>query len=115
MLLFKPEHVPLILNGTKTQTRRIWKRKRCNVGAVHLAKTMMLSKDYFAKLKILRVWEERLGDISQADAIAEGYQDGNDYLNAFFTINKIGDTFHDRIIWLKGLVWCVEFELEAAE
>jgi hypothetical protein len=111
MLLFIPEHVPMILDGTKTQTRRIWKRKRCNVGAIHLAKTMMLSKEYFAKLNILRVWQEPLGDISRADAIAEGYKDGNDYLNAFFTINKIGPFFHNRISYLEGLVWCVEFKL----
>jgi hypothetical protein len=104
MLLFKPEHVPLILNGTKTQTRRIWKRKRCNVGAVHLAKTEMLSKDYFAKLKILRVWQEELGEISESDAKAEGYASRKEYFAVFIEINKI------EVVKLDLVVWCVEFK-----
>ena len=120
MLLFKPEHVPLILDGTKTQSRRLWwdKKKnqlaehsRCKVDAIHMAKTMMLSRKYFAKLKILRVWKEKLGDISREDAIAEGYKDGNDYLQAFFRINKIGRRAHERLPYLEGMVWCVEWEL----
>jgi len=120
MLLFKPEHVPLILEGRKIQTRRLWLDKktkkardqpRCKVGAIHLAKTQMLSKEYFAKLKIIRVWKEPLGDISQQDAIEEGYIDGNNYLNAFFEINGIKEGFHNRIGYLEGDVWCVEFKV----
>lgn len=72
MLLFKPEHVDPILSGRKTQTRRIWKKPRAKVGSVHLAKTVMLSREFFARLKILHVKLERLGDISQEDAKAEG-------------------------------------------
>ena len=109
MLLFKPEHVPFILNGTKTHTRRIWKRKRCNIGAIHLAKTKMLSKEYFAKLKILRVWQEYLGDISKEDAIKEGYNSREEYFRVFFLINDIKPLLYNY--WLLQKVWCVEFEV----
>jgi len=34
MLLFKLVHVPMILAGTKTQTRRLWKTQRVKVGSV---------------------------------------------------------------------------------
>ena len=109
MLLFKPEHVPLILNGTKTHTRRIWKRKRCNIGSHHLAKTKMLSKEFFAILLIKNVWQEKLGDITEKDCIAEGYTSKGTYLRAFFKINKIDGVFINH--WLNKEVWCVEFEV----
>lgn len=103
MILFKPEHVPLILNGTKTQTRRLWKTSRARVGSIHKAKTKMLSKDYFAKIHILKVWQEQLGCISDSDAHKEGYPSRYAYFKKFDKIN--GRTSLDR--WL----WVVEFEL----
>jgi len=104
MLLFKPEHVEPILAGTKTQTRRIWKRKHANVGAVHLAKTKMLSKEYFAKLEILDVYQEDLLDISDEDAKAEGYLSRDEYLVAFCRINKLGLGDLDNL-----MAWVVRF------
>ena len=89
MILFKPEHVGKILTGEKTQTRRIWKKARAKVGSVHLAKTMMLSKEYFVKLEILAVYQERLKDISDEDARAEGYHNAAAYLIAFCRINHL--------------------------
>ncbi|MCK9571192.1 ASCH domain-containing protein [Candidatus Pacearchaeota archaeon] len=104
MLLFKPEHVAPILAGTKTQTRRIWARKHANVGAIHLAKTKMLSKEYFAKLEILDVYQEDLLDISDEDAKAEGYLSRDEYLVAFCRINKLGLGDLDNL-----MVWVVRF------
>lgn len=87
MLLFKPEHVEPILTCKKTQTRRIWKKPRAKVGSVHLAKTKMLSNEYFAKLKILEVRQERLGDITEADAQAEGGYTVNTFRKVWMLIN----------------------------
>lgn len=110
MLLFKPEHVPLILGGTKTQTRRLGKR-RWNIGAIHKAKTQMLSKEYFALLEILDVYQERLFDISDKDAIEEGYQGRIDYLRAFARINKLKVSL-SNFEWAKNiLVWVVKFRV----
>lgn len=111
MILFKPEHVTPILEGTKTQTRRIWKRPRAKVGSIHLAKTKMLSKDYFARLRILAVYEERLMDITDDDAKAEGYHDRECYLRAFFRINKIDKSAQG--LFLVMPVHVVNFEVVA--
>jgi hypothetical protein len=100
MLLFKPEHQEPILSRTKTQTRRVWKKKRANVGSIHLAKTKMLSKEYFAKLEIQAVYQERLIDISEEDAIAEGYPDSATYLTKFCEINKLKFLPTDLITWV---------------
>ena len=89
MLLFKPEHVTPILTGRKTQTRRIWKKQRAKVGSVHLAKITMLSKVYFAKLKILDVKQERLGDITKADAQAEGGYTVDTFRQVWILINGL--------------------------
>jgi len=108
MILFQEEHVEPILNGTKTQTRRIWARQRAKVGATHLAKTKMLSKDFFAKVEIVRVFQETLGDISESDAKAEGYSSVEGYLRAFKKINKLTDVELQEA--LKSKIWVVEFK-----
>ena len=106
MLLFKAEHVPMILSGRKTQTRRLWpKGKRVNVGSVQQARTRMLdASSTFARLHVKRVWQERLGDISDADAQAEGYADAGGYLLAFCRINRVERQRASGLV-----VWCVEF------
>jgi hypothetical protein len=108
MLLFKPRHQEPIITGTKTQTRRIWKKPHAKVGAIHLAKTKMISKEFFAKLLITDVYTERLGDISLEDAIAEGYPDKNSYLFAFADINKQSVTDRD---FLDQVLYVVKFEV----
>lgn len=119
MLLFKPPHVPLILAGIKTDTRRLWidkktgkarNKPRCKVGAIHLAKTQMLSKEYFAKLLILKTWKEKLGDITDDDALKEGYNNREEYLLAFFEINKIKDILM-RLDSLDQMIWVVRFKV----
>ena len=104
MLLFKPYHIRLILNGQKTQTRRIWKKCRCRVGSVHLAKTQMLSKEYFAKLLITRVWRDWVGNISREDARKEGGYTLKGFKDIWKEINGHYDP--DEV------VWAIEFEVE---
>lgn len=87
MLLFKERHKAAILAGTKVETRRLSPRWRANVGTVHLAKTQMLSTEYFAKLHITARREERLGDITDQGARDEGYESRAAYLAAFAEIN----------------------------
>jgi hypothetical protein len=90
-LLFKPEHVSLILSGRKTQTRRIWDRPRAKAGAVHKAKTLLYSRDYFALIRITAVRKERLGDISLEDVRREGYDNLEAFKEEWIRINRAWD------------------------
>ena len=71
MILFKQFHVPLILNGTKTVTRRAG-LKRWNKDAVHEAKTSYTSEP-FARLRIMdEPYKEKLSSLTPQEAKAEG-------------------------------------------
>lgn len=101
MILFKHEHVKPILNGTKTQTRRTGK-KRWKIGAIRQAKTGYKKESEFAKLKILAIREEPLGDITEADALAEGYNTIAEYKEVFERIYGFWDSALP--------VWVLDFE-----
>ena len=72
-MLFKQEHKEMILNGTKTATRRIWKKPRVKVGGIYKCKTKMLSKDYFAKIEVVKLYQQKLIEMNDNDAFKEGY------------------------------------------
>ena len=104
MILFKAEHVHPILEGRKTQTRRLGKR-RWNVGAVHQCRTQLFGEP-FARVEIVAVRQERLRSITLEDALAEGYTGPGVFLNAFYRINNMA--------WdADPLVWVVTFALAA--
>jgi len=111
MLLFKPEHVQPILDGRKTQTRRLWKRARAKVGSVHQCYTrpawVSPPGEPFASIKVTGVRQERLGDIVHHDAKREGYPSINAYIDAFCAINKTPRSF----AVLDQIVYVVDFEL----
>lgn len=97
MILFKHEHVQPILDDRKTQTRRTGKM-RWKVGSIRQAKTGFRKDDEFAKLRILAIRQEPLGLISEADAIAEGYDSVEDYKDAFRRIYGFWDD--DMVVWV---------------
>jgi hypothetical protein len=108
VILFKPEHVPMILSRRKTQTRRVGK-KRWNVGAVHQCQTRMLKNDsVFCHVRILDVRRERLREMRPGDIYAEGYDRYSEYMDALERINGVKFTGDDE-------VWVVEFKVEAPE
>ena len=113
MLLFKPYHAPMIVEGKprwKTQTRRFGKR-RWRVAAVHQCATRLFDRSaVFASVLILRVWPERLGSISLEDANAEGYDTPHDFLVAFHEINRTRRTAAARRKAENREVWAIDFE-----
>jgi hypothetical protein len=82
-MLFKPEHIELILSGRMTQISKLWEKPMTRVGSIHKAKTALFSKDYFASVIITDMRRERLGDITIEDAIKEGYDDLHCYIDAW--------------------------------
>jgi len=100
MLLFKPEHVIPIQTGVKTQTRRTWKKPRVTVGSIQKAKLKMMKSDYFALLKIKSVRQERLIEMTNGDAFAEGYPTLEDFKTTWKRIN--GSWNPDQVVWVVG-------------
>lgn len=87
MILFKPEHIRLIQQGLKTQTRRIWKKPHCKIGSIQRVKSEMLSKDYHAEIFIIDIHQEKLLDISNRDAWFEGCYTRKEFLQKWDEIN----------------------------
>ncbi len=91
-MLFKPEHKEMILNGTKTATRRIWKRPMVKVNGIYKCKLQMLSKDYFAKIKVTKLFKQTMVDMTYDDVKKEGYDSVEDFKNIWIKINGFWDT-----------------------
>ena len=60
--------IPPIIDGTKSQTRR-FTDPNLKAGSIHVMKRF-LSDRSFARVRIRRVWQEHLGDMTDEDAIA---------------------------------------------
>lgn len=104
MILFKPEHVEPIIAGRKTQTRRAGS-KRWNVGSIHQCKTTLFSPDPpFARVRILDVRRQKLGEMSREEVLAEGYRTWPEYMAALGRI-------HGREFVPGDEVWAVTFEV----
>jgi hypothetical protein len=85
MIFFKGPSVVRILRGEKTQARKLWDRPRAKEGAEHLVyrRPPMTGEKPFAKLLITRVWKQKLGDMTEAEARAEGWPDKAAFLEQF--------------------------------
>ena len=85
-MMFTKGHLALIENGTKTQTRRAWVKPRVKVG-----KYYPIQVDYRTKAKgyirILNVRQERLSEITEWDAKAEGGYTVASYMGIWIEIN----------------------------
>lgn len=106
MILFKPMFVGPILAGTKTQTRRTGS-KRWKIGSIHQAKTSYAKDAVFAKLRIVAIRQEKLGEMTEADAVAEGFSCVMAFQNAFRSMYGTWDA--------DQLVWVIDFELVKEE
>ena len=88
-MIFGKEHIAMILDGAKTQTRRRHKYPR------KTGKVYDIKRDWFHrtgdKILITRVRQQRLGDISPADAMAEGGYTVEEFKDVWLKINDAWD------------------------
>ena len=71
--------------------------------------TRRFNRGPFTDVKILRTWQETLGDISEQDAHCEGYASPCEFFEAIQDIHKLSaEKFKRQLI---ELVWCVDFNL----
>ena len=103
MFLFQKNHILMIQQRKKTQTRRLHKKFRARIGSVHQCRTELFGPSH-CKIRILRRWWERLGDINYADAHYEGGYSPEDYINGMIEMHK-------GKVNVNTVLACYEFEL----
>jgi hypothetical protein len=81
MALFKKPLLQLVLEGKKTQTRRTH-RRMWTVGKAYSIRDRLFAKTE-AKILILRRFGQRLEEISEEDAIKEGFNNKTEFLKAW--------------------------------
>jgi hypothetical protein len=84
-MLFKRHLLTLVLQGRKTQTRRLHKH-RLKEGRTYPITDRWYSKPA-AHIKILKVYQQRLGDITETEAKAEGFNTIEEFKQAWTQIN----------------------------
>ncbi len=85
-MLFKPEHIPLIIIGEKTESRRMWEKARVNVGSFQQVKDKIFTKEHFGYIEILSISKEHLLDITEEGAKREGNYSRENYIALFYKI-----------------------------
>jgi hypothetical protein len=103
MALFKRKHVELILQGRKTQTRRVhsheWK-----LGRVYGIRDRLFGKPV-AHIRVIRKFRQRLGDISAEDVGKEGYGSLQEF-------QRVWEEVHGQGSWEPNLIVTVyEFKV----
>lgn len=72
LMLFKRYLIKPILDGKKTETRRLWKRPLVKVDSAYSARTNFRKNSVFATIKITYIKRERLGAINYNGIKKEG-------------------------------------------
>ena len=95
-LIFREEHIRLILKGVKTQTRRRHKRPR-RVGKVY-----RVQRNWYEwtdiRILITRAYRQRLGDMTPEEARKEGGYTLEGFRRVWEEINGSWDP--DEVVWV---------------
>jgi len=93
-LVTKPVDVEKVINGQKVATRR--SGRFADVGE----KWVLQDQSFIVK----NVYRQKLGEVTDADAVMEGYQNMEDYKQSILSI-------HPGMKWLPSMkVWVHEYE-----
>ena len=86
-MIFTKDNAFKILDGKKTQTRRMWLKPAVKVGNIYKAQLYSWREPWFAKIKVIRLWKWDGENISQEDAIAEGYGSPDEFMFHYLELN----------------------------
>jgi hypothetical protein len=104
-LLWKKSYLPLLLSGEKTATRRT-KRPLVKEG-----RSYFIRSGFFThlpqRIKIDRLYTQRLCEMNEQDASKEGTPNLKDYIVEWQKL--YGDWKSDQVVWV------VEFHLDSVE
>ena len=124
-MIFKKEFISKIINGTKTQTRRLKKHGSYLRGEIvyetHIKDGITekkikwkRGKDYtvqagrgkkgLLKITITKIRKQKLLDITEQDAKAEGFKNVNEFLKEFSKI------YGSKIVKLNPETWVLNFK-----
>lgn len=107
-MIFPKEHLPLILGGAITRTRRPLdpnKPRQYRKGDFHTIKRS--GGQSLGKLQIVRAWVESLDLVTDGDARAEGYPDLETYLHEWTNTHQAS--------WTDSEAWVIEFRMDSSE
>ena len=107
MILFREPSAQLILRGEKSQARKLWARARAKEGAEHFLyrRPPMTGEKPFARILVTRVWKQRIGEMTDDEARAEGWPDTASWVSQFIEGKKL-DRPIDQVE-----VYALEFEV----
>lgn len=111
-MLFKDYHIPMIRSGSKTATRREWERRQAVPGNAYIASTEMFTSHEEADcyIRVDDVYEQPLGDMTDADAQAEGdYETLEEFRDGYEAVYGEGSWDDEKVVWV------VEFEYVGRE
>jgi len=103
MLLFKPYHIPLIQNGEKDVSRRMWEKARVKIGSEQLIKTKIFTKENHGRILIKALHQESLLDITEEGARREGGYTREGYLKLFREIYPGAP--ENPVLWVVGFIY----------
>lgn len=99
-MLFTSEHIKQIINGEKTQTRRLWDKKQVKVGNSYRACESLFTprEESPAYILVKDVYEEPLGDLTEKNAQKEGEYTVQEFKELW--INMHGQWNEDKLVWV---------------
>ncbi len=98
-MIFQPEHIKMIQDGTKTQTRRS-KRGTYQVGRTYAVQPGRGKRGVSGlRIEILGIQREWLSHISVKDAWREGGYTPADYIALYRSLHN-GKPQHPELVWV---------------
>lgn len=97
-MIFTKDHLQLIIEGKKWQTRRLG-NCRWRIGSIHSIRTSRFEKGQNF-VEILDVTRERLSDIDDQDAEAEGGYTPGQFVDGFCEMHEKRSCNSDTFVWV---------------